>query len=125
MSKPVINTHDPAHGSLRGYVVGFVLSLGLTLAAYFLVRHGSLSSGVLIVLVVFLALAQFAVQLFFFLHLGEESRPRLRLWAVLFMLLVVGILVFGSLWIMNNLSYNMMHMSPQETNKYLHNHEGL
>ena len=39
--------------------------------------------------------------------------------------LVVGILVIGSLWIMSNLNYNMGHdMSPQETTDYILEEEG-
>ena len=51
-----------------------------------------------------LAVAQLMVQLVFFLHLGTESKPRWNLTVVLFALMVVVILVFGSLWIMKNIN---------------------
>jgi cytochrome o ubiquinol oxidase operon protein cyoD len=53
----------------------------------------------------------------FFLHLGRESKPRWNLNALLFAVLVVVIIVFGSLWIMHNLNYHMQN--PQQINKYL------
>lgn len=55
-----------------------------------------------------LAVAQLLVQLVFFLHMGKESKPRWNAIVFSFMLLVVGIIVIGSIWVMNNLHYNMM-----------------
>jgi cytochrome o ubiquinol oxidase operon protein cyoD len=102
--------------TVKSYVVGFVTSLVLTLGAYFLVTQQALSRRLLIGAVATLALAQAFVQLFFFLHLGRETKPRWKLVVLLFMLMVVAILVFGSLWIMYNLNY---HMTPQQIYKYL------
>jgi cytochrome o ubiquinol oxidase operon protein cyoD len=68
----------------------------------------------LVAVIVGLAIIQLFVQLFFFLHLGEESKPRWNLMVLLFAAMVVIIVVFGSLWIMNNLNYNMM---PDMNNK--------
>lgn len=102
--------------TLRSYVVGFIGSLVFTLAAYLLVTHDLLSRRVLIASVITLALAQFLTQLLFFLHLGRERQPRWKLLVFLFMVVVVAILVFGSLWIMYKLNY---HQSPQQMFKYL------
>lgn len=117
MSQPSGNT------SLRSYITGFVLSLYFTVTAYVLVVHHSLTRRSLLAAITGLALAQFATQLLFFLHLGQESRPRWRLVVFAFMVVVVAILVFGSLWIMSNLNYHMM--SPEQINKYIHNQDGL
>jgi cytochrome o ubiquinol oxidase operon protein cyoD len=56
--------------------------------------------------------------------LGRESKPRWKFIFLLFALLVVGIVVGGSLWIMNNLNYHMM-LSPQQTTQYLNSQDGL
>lgn len=90
------------------YVIGFVSSIILTLVAYILVVNHVMSGAGLVAVIVGLAIIQLFVQLFFFLHLGEESKPRWNLMALLFAAMVVIIVVFGSLWIMNNLNYNMM-----------------
>lgn len=100
--------HSGNHPSLTTYVTGFVLSVLLTLAAYFSVVNDAVTGGALVAVIVGLAIAQLLVQLVFFLHLGRESRPRLNLMMFSFMLIVVGIVVIGSLWIMHNLDYNMM-----------------
>lgn len=89
--------------------MGFVVSLLLTLAAYLVVTKNIVDMRLIVPIIVTLAVIQFIVQLVYFLHLGRETKPRWNLMAFLFMILVVLIVVAGSLWIMNNLDYNMMH----------------
>jgi cytochrome o ubiquinol oxidase operon protein cyoD len=107
---------------LSVYVSGYVLSLGLTIAAYLLVTHPSYSNHVIIGGIVALALVQFMVQLLCFLHIGTETKPRWKLLVLGFMVMVVSILVFGSIWIMDNLNYNM---TPSQINTYLNNQDGI
>lgn len=111
------------------YVIGFTSSLILTLIAFWLViqhvdnnHQGGPSHEFILVSIVSLAIVQLIVQLYFFLHLGHESKPRWNLIVALFMVLVLVIVVFGSLWIMDNLHYNMM--GPEETKEYLRDHPG-
>jgi cytochrome o ubiquinol oxidase operon protein cyoD len=112
-----------SQGSIRSYVAGFVLSLMLTLTAYLLVNrhvsshHAAIGHGVLIFMLTGLALIQLVVQLVFFLHLDRESKPRWNLTVLLFAVTVVVIVVFGSLWIMNNLNYH--HPTDDQINKYI------
>ena len=94
---------------LRSYVAGFLLSIILTFVAYIFVANHILEGALLIAVIIGLAIIQLFVQLFFFLHLGKESKPRWNLLMFSFALGVVLIIVFGSLWIMKNLDYNMMH----------------
>ena len=95
------------------YVIGFVLSLALTLLAYFLVaryandHYALLSHQFLAIVVMVLALTQFVVQLIFFLHIGREQKPKWNKWVLWFAILIVTILVAGSIWIMAHLDYNM------------------
>src|SRR4051812_11405163 len=115
--------HSAEQGTLRAYITGFTLSIALTITAYTLVVRHELSHQALIGGVAGLAVAQFLVQLVFFLHLGKETKPRWKLVVFLFMLGVIGIVVIGSLWIMYNLNYHMM--SPKEINTYMSNQDGL
>lgn len=109
MSKANTSHQDAHHhGSVRTYVIGFIWSVVLTLAAYFMVVSERFSYTTVIAAISILAVAQLLVQLVFFLHLGKESRPRWNAIVFSFMLLVVGIVVIGSIWVMNNLHYNMM-----------------
>jgi cytochrome o ubiquinol oxidase operon protein cyoD len=104
------------HATLKGYSIGFILSLLLTVTAYISVVNNMLATQTLTIIIIGLALAQLLVQLLFFLHLGKESKPRLNLTVFSFMVLVVGIIVIGSLWIMHNLDYNMM---PKDMEKHM------
>lgn len=116
--------NEQAGHSIKPYIIGFVLSIVLTLLAYWTVVGGAYQAGFTIAIIVGLATMQLFVQLFFFLHLGEEMRPRWRFVTLGFGILVVFILVFGSLWIMDNLDYNMMH-SPEKTEQYMERQGGF
>lgn len=110
--------------TLKKYTIGFVLSLVLTLGAYIIVVRDYMTGTALLLLLAGLALVQMIVQLVYFLHLDEEVKPRYRLMLFVFMAGVLAILVIGSLWIMANLDYNMMHMTPtQKTNYMLLEHD--
>jgi cytochrome o ubiquinol oxidase subunit IV len=100
------------------YLVGFVSALILSLAAFWLVTSKLVDGGWLIAALISLAVVQLVVQLVFFLHVGSESRPRWNLAALLFMLVMLVVIVAGSLWIMNNLNYNMM-MTPEQMEDYM------
>ena len=109
--------------SFRSYFVGLFLSLILTLATYFLVDRHMLEPIHLVIVINALAIIQAAVQLYYFLHLGQEEPPRRNFLVFSFMVMVLIILVFGSLWIMYNLNYNMV---PQiDINAYLKRNQGL
>ncbi|TAH32119.1 cytochrome o ubiquinol oxidase subunit IV [Candidatus Saccharibacteria bacterium] len=99
------------------YSIGFAGSILLTLAAYLLVTQAALSGGILLAAITILAIIQFFVQMFYFLHLGEEARPRWRTLSFVAMAGVLLLIVFGSIWIMNNLNYHMM--SPMETDQHM------
>lgn len=112
------------HGSLTTYTVGFTLSIFLTLISYVLVVQHVFSYVLLVGLIITLALVQFVIQMVYFLNVGKESRPRLKLFVLIFMSIIVLILVVGSLWIMNNLNYRML-VSPTATKNYLNSQDGL
>lgn len=99
---------------LTAYTIGFVLSIALTiLPLVFLWMHDTgghvfLSPQMLYAAFVILALLQMGVQLSFFLHIDDEAKPRWNLLSFIFAALVVGIVVGGTLWIMQNLAH-MQH----------------
>ncbi len=120
---------DAAIGSITTYTVGFGLSILLTLIAFAVVGAQVLTGDKLVILLAALAIAQLLTQLVFFLHLGHESRPRWNLLVFSFMLLVVLIVAFGSLWIMHYLDYHHgghgHNLSPQQTDQYIQKEEGI
>jgi cytochrome o ubiquinol oxidase subunit IV len=118
----------PEHGSVRAYIVGFILSLIFTFAAYLPALwhqqsyHTYLPHEFMLPLVLTLAFAQLLVQLFFFLHLGQEKGPRWNLVFLVMTVITILTVVVGSIWIMSHLNYNMM---PDETERYIIQDEGM
>lgn len=105
------------------YIVGLVLSVVTTLLAYFFVVNNLWSKEVLIYLIMGIAVVQLVVQMVFFLHIGRGDRWKAA--TFYFTLLVLLIVVVGTIWIMNNLDYNMMHMTPEQMNQYMSENEGI
>ncbi|CAJ92772.1 Cytochrome bo(3) ubiquinol oxidase subunit 4 [compost metagenome] len=97
-----------AHGSVRSYTIGLLLSVALTMASFAAVMTGSLSTQAAIALVVGLCVAQLLVQLVYFLHLGTGpgQRGNTAIFACTGFLIVI--VVAGSLWVMHNADINMM-----------------
>ncbi len=117
------NTNNqPTHGSVVSYTAGFIISLLLTAIPYFIVVNKLLTGWILDVAIAELAMVQLVVQLVFFLHLGQETKPRWNLLMFVSAVSIIFILVTGSIWIMNHLNYNM---SPKQMNEYLIHDEGL
>lgn len=119
----VTTATEHSAGSYTSYIVGFVLSIFATLAAYFLVVNHVFDMQMLVYSVIVIAVVQLVVQVIFFLHVGARSGWRLA--TLLFAVLIVLVIVIGSLWIMQNLDYNMMHMSPEEMQIYMKQNEGI
>jgi cytochrome o ubiquinol oxidase operon protein cyoD len=92
------------------YVWGLFLSLVTTLLAFLAVIHKWMTGWSLVGLIASLAIIQAILQLRYFLHVGEETAPRWKFVVFWFTVLVVGILVGGSLWIMYNLNERVMPM---------------
>ncbi len=113
----VISTqYHIGRNTLKMYVTGFILSLFLTIVPYLLVVNHAFTAKNLVLAVVALGLAQFVVQVIFFLHL---STNRWNMIVFFFTIFVVVIVVGGSLWIMYNLKYNMAHKATVDANAYM------
>jgi cytochrome o ubiquinol oxidase subunit IV len=103
---------DAADHSIRrgiqGYLIGLALAVALTLASFYTVHTGLIwGPGIPIALVV-LAIAQIGVHLVFFLHLTTAPDNTNNVLALAFGVLIVGLLIGGSLWIMDHLNHRMM-----------------
>lgn len=90
------------------YVIGLVISLVLTMTAYCIVTNELLPEPRMTHALIGLALTQAIAQLLFFLHMWREASPYSNLVLFCFMCMVLLIVLIGSLWIMENLNYNLM-----------------
>lgn len=102
--------HDEAgHGGIGGYVVGFVLAVVLTAAAFGVVMQGWLPATSAPFVLAALAVVQIVVHLVFFLHMSvSTSGQRWNALALAYTVLAAMFLVFGTVWVMHNVSMNMM-----------------
>lgn len=112
-----LSKENPWHGTLTSYVIGFILSILLTGAAYLIVGEHLLSGRFLVLVVAGLGIAQAIIQLLFFLHLGKESKPQWNMFVFFAMVFVLIVVVFGSVWIMNDLNSRMMPMMNETPSK--------
>ncbi len=104
--------HDAAHadhGSTKSYLIGFALSVVLTLASFGVVMSGLVPHDLMMPGIIVFGVAQLVVQLVCFLHMGTSPSQRGNLAIMLFTLLILAIVVVGSLWVLHNMNVNMMH----------------
>ncbi|RFU45357.1 cytochrome o ubiquinol oxidase subunit IV [Paraburkholderia sp. DHOC27] len=99
---------EEAHGSLSGYIVGFVLAVLLTAASFGLVMSGLVPPQSAMLVLAVLALVQIVVHLVFFLHLNTSSGQRWNVMALCYTAIAAVILIGGTVWVMHNVSMNMM-----------------
>jgi cytochrome o ubiquinol oxidase operon protein cyoD len=106
--------HDAGHGSFRSYMIGFVLSVILTAIPFWLVMGGVFESKLLTAFFVMgLGAIQIVVHMIFFLHMNARSEGGWTLMALIFTLIIVGIALAGSLWVMHHLNANMMPVTHE------------
>lgn len=105
------NTHShggAAHGSVREYIVGLILSIILTIVPFGLVMSGALDNKLTIAIILVCAVCQVLVQLVFFLHMNTSSEQLWNTTSAIFVVVLVAILIIGSIWIMQHLDHNML-----------------
>jgi cytochrome o ubiquinol oxidase operon protein cyoD len=107
MAKHNETAHVQNHGSAKVYVIGFVLSIIFTIIPFIMVQNAMLPKIALVAGILIFAVLQLFVQLFFFMHFNEESKPRLHAQAFWFAILCLFIIVGGSAWVMFELAYYM------------------
>lgn len=114
MNAPIEHPHEghndggAGHGSVKSYLIGFVLSVVLTAIPFGLIMGHVLPAATAIPVIMVLGLVQILVHLVFFLHMNASSAQIWNNAAFVFTLIIVGILIAGSLWIMYHLNMNMM-----------------
>jgi cytochrome o ubiquinol oxidase subunit IV len=93
-------SHQENHGSLKAYIIGFALSIVLTIIPLVMILNHTLSRGLLTASILGMAVLQFLVQLFFFMHIKDGEKPRYNVMALVLGAVFVITIVAGSIWIM-------------------------
>ena len=91
-----------------GYLVGLGLAILLTATSFFVAGTDLVWQPSIPVAITALAIAQMGVHLVFFLHITTGPDNTNNVMALAFGLLIVFLVIGGSLWIMDNLTQNMM-----------------
>ena len=100
--------HEEAHGSRKGYVIGFLLSVVLTAIPFWLVMANPLTGQATALIIMAFAVAQILVHMIFFLHMNRRAEGGWSMMALLFTIDVVVISLSGSLWVMYLMNEIMM-----------------
>jgi len=111
MSNEVVSNSNFGNGkkTLRAYITGLVLSLFFTVVAFYLVGEHILPTVATYIAITILAILQLMAQVVYFLRMNVSPEGRWNSMPFIFAIVIILVLVFGSLWIMVNLNYNMMN----------------
>ena len=99
-----------AHGSRKDYVIGFLLSVVLTAIPFWLVMTGTLAKETTALIIMVFAAVQMVVHIVYFLHMNRRVEGGWSIMALLFTVVIIGIALAGSLWVMYHMNMNMMPM---------------
>lgn len=97
-NKNSTQTHK-AHGPWQ-HIIGFVLSIVLTLLAVWVALYSTLDHSVKVVIIFIFAFIQAMLQLFMFMHMTEGKDGKINTGGMLFALFIAIIVVIGSYWVM-------------------------
>jgi len=105
--------HEASHGTFKSYMIGFVLSVILTVIPFWIVMAKVFSdSTVTVAVVMILGAIQIVVHMIYFLHMDTKSEGGWNMMALIFTITLVVIALSGSMWVMYHLNANMMPVSP-------------
>jgi len=96
--------------ALNLFLLVFLMSFVLAFGMYRIATKGHLVGDIFAFTLFGLAIFQTLIQLVLFLQVGLESKPRWISISLIFTFIVILIVIGGSIWIMNNLNYNLMPM---------------
>lgn len=92
------------------YLVGFISCSLLTWLSFWIVMSPIVSKTTALILIFTSAAIQFLVQVICFLRLSTQTEQgKTNVMTFLFTGVVLTSIIIGSLWIMSNLNYYMMH----------------
>ncbi|CAL4326524.1 cytochrome o ubiquinol oxidase subunit IV [Buchnera aphidicola] len=94
---------------IKSYLLGFVLSIVLTVLPFFVVMQKIFSNEINYIIIFLCAIAQIILHFLFFLHLNFYTiEGQWNIITLLFIMIIIFIIVFGSVWIMLNLNHHMI-----------------
>lgn len=99
-----------SHKKLSIYSIGMVICVVLTIIAFYAVMSEMFTRIQTIAIIFSAAVAQFLIQIIFFLRLNVKTEQGVvNVFAFIYTLVILLCIVAGSLWIMANMNYYMMN----------------
>lgn len=95
---------------VKGYLLGLLLATALTAASFWAVGTDLIYGPGIPIAIITFAVGQIGIHLVFFLHITTDPDNTNNVLALAFGILIVCLVVFGSVWIMSHLNYNMISM---------------
>ncbi|MEM1005206.1 MAG: cytochrome o ubiquinol oxidase subunit IV [Pseudomonadota bacterium] len=103
-----------SHGTFKSYVIGFLLSVVLTLIPFWIVLGDVTDNTVWAVVIIFtLGATQMMVHIHYFLHVSLKVEQGWQAMSLGMTVLLLVIVMAGSIWVMFNLEENMMPAHEQ------------
>ena len=99
---------EDSHVGLRGYLIGLGFAVILTLGSFWASASPEIYGPGVPVLLGVLAIAQMGIHLVFFLHITSAPDQTNNFLALAFGIFVTGVVVFGSMFILDNMNHSMM-----------------
>lgn len=93
---------------VQSYINGFLFSILLTIIPFFIVKNQFFSYLMTRLIILFCAILQIIIHFIYFLHLNSIQKSYWYFASLLFILIIIFIVVFGSIWIMINLNHHIM-----------------
>jgi cytochrome o ubiquinol oxidase subunit IV len=105
--------HDAHHGdvphvTVRGYLVGFVLAVILTVASFWSVMSGTFKGETALIVLAVLAAVQMVVHVVFFLHVNTSKEQRWHAGSFAYTIAMALVVIVGTVWVMHNVHMLMM-----------------
>ncbi|AQY52363.1 quinol oxidase AA3 subunit IV [Listeria weihenstephanensis FSL R9-0317] len=100
MAKNKANTAHAEEGIPWKHIIGFALSIALTLLAVWVVFESTLDKSLIITIIFIFAFVQAALQLLMFMHMTEGQNGRIQVGNILFAAFIAIVIVMGSYWVM-------------------------
>ncbi|MFC5510051.1 cytochrome o ubiquinol oxidase subunit IV [Massilia jejuensis] len=102
--------HDAhaVHYSVKDYTIGFVLAVILTVIPFWLVMGNVLEPEATRFVIMGFAAVQVVVHMIYFLHMNSKSEGGWNMMALILTIVLLGIILAGSIWVMYHMNANMM-----------------
>jgi cytochrome o ubiquinol oxidase operon protein cyoD len=98
------------HVSYKGYFIGFLLSVILTVIPFWLVMAKVLPADMTKLIILAFAAVQIVVHMVYFLHMNGKVESGWSMLSLIFTVVFVGIILAGTVWVMYHMNTNMMPM---------------